>query len=211
MVTAVVGAGGKTTLIHALAARYRAQGRSVFVTTSTHMYAEADTLTTGDADLLLTQLRKKGYVMAGLPELAAVGKIRALPPQVYAAVCACADETLVEADGSRQKPVKFPAPWEPVIPANTQQVVVVCNLCALGKPLRQVAHHPERVAQALGISQDTPLQARHIQALLRKGYLEPLKKERPDVMVRIHANHDGTPARQALAALLESDRDVGEF
>ena len=48
MIQAVVGSGGKTTLIHRLAEEYRAQGKKVFVTTTTHMRIEADTLLTDD-------------------------------------------------------------------------------------------------------------------------------------------------------------------
>ena len=44
MITAVVGAGGKTSLIRQLAAEARAAGRSVLVTTTTHMFIEEDTL-----------------------------------------------------------------------------------------------------------------------------------------------------------------------
>ena len=38
MIIAVVGSGGKTTLIKKLAEQYRAQGKKVFVTTTTHMF-----------------------------------------------------------------------------------------------------------------------------------------------------------------------------
>ena len=44
MIRAFVGAGGKTTLIHKQAAQYRAEGKRVFVTTSTHMFMEGDTV-----------------------------------------------------------------------------------------------------------------------------------------------------------------------
>lgn len=45
MIQAVVGSGGKTTLIHRLAEEYRAQGKKVFVTTTTHMRAEPEPTT----------------------------------------------------------------------------------------------------------------------------------------------------------------------
>ena len=67
MSIAVVGSGGKTTLIKKLAARYRSQGRTVFVTTTTHMFIEEDTLLTDDADTIIGALRETGYAMAGIP------------------------------------------------------------------------------------------------------------------------------------------------
>ena len=68
MIRAFVGAGGKTTLIHEQAARYRAQGKRVFVTTSTHMFIEPETVLSDDPEVILAQLNRTGYVMAGIPE-----------------------------------------------------------------------------------------------------------------------------------------------
>ena len=42
-VISIVGAGGKTTLVHKLAREYHRSGKGVLVTTTTHMYVEADT------------------------------------------------------------------------------------------------------------------------------------------------------------------------
>ena len=88
MITAIVGSGGKTTLLKSLAEKYRAQGKTVFVATTTHMFIEEDTLLTDDAAVIVDALRKNGYVFAGVPE---GEKIKALPSAVYAEVCKAAD------------------------------------------------------------------------------------------------------------------------
>ena len=49
MMISVVGSGGKTTLIKKLAAQYHSEGRSVLVTTTTHMFIENETLLSDDA------------------------------------------------------------------------------------------------------------------------------------------------------------------
>ena len=67
MIRAFVGAGGKTTLIHEQAAAFRAEGKTVFVTTSTHMFIEPDTVLSDDPDTILGELNRRGYVMAGVP------------------------------------------------------------------------------------------------------------------------------------------------
>ena len=103
MIIALVGSGGKTTLLKKMAADYRQQGKSVFVTTTTHMFAEPDTLLTDDAGEILGRLQETGYVMAGIPE---GEKIKALSRETFAAVCAKADVVLVEADGSKRLPLK---------------------------------------------------------------------------------------------------------
>ena len=122
MITAVVGAGGKTSLIRQLAAEERAAGRSVLVTTTTHMFIEGDTLCTGDPQPILTRLRETGYAMAGIPQ---GPKITALPPETYEILCREAHTVLVEADGSRHMALKFPGPGEPVIPENADRILVV--------------------------------------------------------------------------------------
>ncbi len=59
---------------------------------------------------------------------------------------------LIEADGSRQKPLKAPAKHEPPIPEFTDTVVVVAGLSSLGKPLTdQNVHRAEIFSQLSGL------------------------------------------------------------
>ena len=174
MIRAFVGAGGKTTLIHSQAARYRAEGKRVFVTTSTHMFLEPDTVLSDDADAIIAELNRTGYVMAGIP---AGAKIRALSPETYETVCAQADVVLLEADGSNRKPIKFPNSTEPVLPDNVDEIVVVCGLQALGRPLIEVAHRPALVKACLGAEDDTFITLAHITQLVCEGYLRPLRNK----------------------------------
>jgi xanthine dehydrogenase accessory factor len=105
MIKAVVGSGGKTTLIHQLAKQYRKAGKKVFVTTTTKMLIEEDTLLSTDANEIIMKLNHEGYVLAGTP----VGKkIIPLSSETYEAVCQHADVVLIEADGSRCLPLKYP-------------------------------------------------------------------------------------------------------
>lgn len=180
MIRAFVGAGGKTTLIHRQAAAFRAEGKRVFVTTSTHMFIEPDTVLSDDPDRIIAELHRTGYVMAGLPE---GQKIRSLSLETYAKVCAHADVVLVEADGSNQKPIKYPNSTEPVLPDNVEEIVVVCGLQALGKPLREVSHRPELVKACLRAGDDTIITLEHIASVVREGYLRPLRKEHRTVSV----------------------------
>ena len=180
MIRAFVGAGGKTTLIHEQAAQFRAEGKRVFVTTSTHMFIEPDTVLSDDPEVILGELNRTGYVMAGIPE---GEKIYSLSPGTYEKVCARADVVLIEADGSNRKPIKFPNSAEPVLYDNVEEIVVVCGLQALGKPLREVAHRPELVKACLGAEDDTIITLAHIAALVREGYLRPLGENYQKVSV----------------------------
>lgn len=60
----IVGAGGKTTLVHKLAREYHRSGKGVLVTTTTHMYVEADTDLSCDFFALRDKIIKDGYCMA---------------------------------------------------------------------------------------------------------------------------------------------------
>lgn len=59
---------------------------------------------------------------------------------------------LIEADGSRQKPLKAPAEHEPAIPKFIEQVVVTAGLSGLGKPLEDdFVHRSEIFAHLSGL------------------------------------------------------------
>ncbi len=229
MIYAIVGSGGKTTLIHKSAEKYRKQGKKVFVTTSTHMFAEPDTLLTDDADTILRELQEKGYVMAGQPipermlqedgnngqwtkseerTASAKTKMKALSKSTYDKVCRAADIVLLEADGSRHLPIKFPNQTEPVLYGKEDEIIIVTGLHALGRPMRDAAHRPELVKACLGITEDTIITAEHIQTLLRKGYLEPLRQKYPEKKITTRPSHDDSLYQKALAALIQADMDV---
>lgn len=182
MIISIVGSGGKTTLIKKLTEQHRRVGRTVFVTTTTHMFIEEDTLLTDDADTIIQQLKEKGYAMAGIPE---GKKIKALSKETYATVCAYADVVLVEADGSKHMPLKYPNASEPVIPNNTEQIIVVWGPHGLQKPAREVCHRLELVIQCLGITEDTIITIEHVTGLLQEGYLQPLRRQYPNADILV--------------------------
>ena len=205
MIIAVVGSGGKTTLIKKMAARYRNEGKTVLVTTTTRMFIEEDTLLTDDAVAILRALKKTGYVMAGLPD---GEKIKPLSKETFDAVCARADVALVEADGSKCLPLKYPNAAEPVIPENTDEIIVVCGLNAIGQKAKDVCHRLELVKSCLGIDDDTVITPVHIQTLVTDGYLKPLRAAYPDAEIRVSPRHDGSLYKRTIAALLEGEQDV---
>lgn len=202
MIRAFVGAGGKTTLIHEQAAAFRAEGKRVFVTTSTHMFIEPDTVLSDDPDIILEELNRVGYVMAGLPE---GQKIRALSPETYAKICIHADVVLVEADGSNRKHIKFPNTTEPVLPDNVEEIMVVCGLQAIGRPLIEVAHRPELVKACLGAEDNTVITLEHIAKLAWEGYLRPLREKYKTVSV--YPANGMEAERKRLLALINEETE----
>jgi len=151
-VTAIVGAGGKTTLLYTLAEELRASGR-VLLCTSTHIRRPEryETVTEPEADAIRTALSRHGVVCAGTP--AEDGKITA-PRLDFETLAGLADYVLVEADGAHGRPLKAHAPHEPVIPVNAGRVILVAGMDGLGRPVRETCHRPERFAQLAGTHMD---------------------------------------------------------
>lgn len=202
MIISVVGSGGKTTLIKQLSSRYRSEGKTVLVTTTTHMFIEEDTLLTDDAEKIIGVLQETGYAMAGIPE---GEKIKALSRETFDTVCACADVVLVEADGSKRLPLKYPNASEPVIPENTDEILVVCGLNAIGQKAKDVCHRLELVKAYLGIEEDTVISAEHVQKLVTEGYLKPLRQKYPEKTIVLVPRQDGSPYQKAVASRLQQE------
>lgn len=202
MIKAIVGSGGKTTLIRQLAKDYYDQGYKVFVTTSTHMMIEEKTLLSDDAQTIIHELEKNRYVMAGIQE---GSKIKALSYDTYMEVCQHADVVLIEADGSKQMPLKFPNENEPVIYDHVDEILVVTSLLALDHKAKECVH---RLNEIDFIQEDDVITANHVQRLLREGYLKPLKNRYPDKKITIKVNHDASLYQRSLARLIEEDMDA---
>lgn len=132
---AFVGGGGKTTLLVALGRALLARGRSVLLTTTTKVGAG--------------QVHQPGlpFAYARIEGTKAIGLS---PAEVDARFASGDGDVLVEADGSRHKVVKAPAPYEPVIPSAATVVVAVLGADGIDRVIEDVAHRPMRVAAAAG-------------------------------------------------------------
>lgn len=149
-VTAVIGSGGKTTLLRTLS---RELPGTVILTTTTHIlpFEGVPLLTAPTEDEVRASLARSRVLCLGTP--AAEGKLTA-PSLPFSLLEQLADYVLVEADGSRRLPLKAHAPHEPVIPANAQRVVLVVGADGFGKPIRDVCHRSERYAALCGVSEN---------------------------------------------------------
>ena len=149
-VTAIIGGGGKTTLMECLAEELSAQAR-VIVCTTTHIYPEQNMpclVSTSEAEIAAELARTRCVCVGSASES---GKYSA-PELPFCTLCALASYVIVEADGSKRLPLKAHAPHEPVIPPFADAVVAVAGLSALGQPLGRVCHRPELATLRFGLS-----------------------------------------------------------
>lgn len=167
--TAIIGGGGKTSLLYALARELQSRG-SVIVTTSTKIRRPTQLPVADPAtpEELRATLRTASPLCLGSPwpedKLAA-------PTLSFAALTRAADYVLVEADGSKGLPAKAHAAHEPVIPAETGRVILVLGADAFGKPISVICHRPERFTALTGASPDDLLTpARWAALILTEGY-----------------------------------------
>ncbi len=154
----VIGAGGKTTLC--LALTLSLPGTRVF-TASTHIYVPDAlvSLENPSAAALRAALAAHGAVCV---HGRAVETDKPLPwvkvgppePDSMAAVFAESDYAVIEADGAKGRLLKAHGANEPVVLPQTDLVLCVANLGALGRPFSEVAHRVEQVGRVFGKSAD---------------------------------------------------------
>ena len=150
-VLSVVGGGGKTSLIFRMMEELTAVGKKVLITTTTHMAYEPDRpfAEGGDIISIKQNLEEHGYTITAALDREKC-KISALSEEKLKEIKTLADVMLIEADGAKRCPLKVPASWEPVIWKQTDLVIAVVGMDAAGKPIREVCHRPECVADFIG-------------------------------------------------------------
>ena len=170
-VISITGAGGKTTLLFTWARELAESGKRVAVTTSAHMRdpdssecdrpGDAGDLYSGvsviyeaddaqDACVMADKAMDEGliaFVVSRDPEKP--GKVKAPSETVLEHIREAADAILIEADGSRRMPLKWPAPWEPAVPEYTDITVCVAGLSAVGKRTEETVYRAEELPELM--------------------------------------------------------------
>ena len=182
-VTAIIGSGGKTTLLYALARVLSADAR-VLVCTTTHILPpeHMPVLLCPSESALRAALQAQSPVCtaSGMED----GKL--LPPSLpFERLAGLADYVLAEAH----------APHEPVVPREANQTICVFGLSALGRPICEAAHRPALYAERLGVSPDEVLTPELAARLLR---LEALH-------TRVFLNQADTPETEALGRRMAAE------
>lgn len=143
---AIVGGGGKTTTMYALAEQLRGDRVATTTTKMGHDQHRGLPLLLAPTD---DEVREAAAA-ASTPIVAwqrvegtkAVGVDPATCDRWFGLV----DHVVIEADGSRRRPFKAPGPMEPVVPTTVTTYLVVMGADALGRVIGDQCHRPLRVA-----------------------------------------------------------------
>ena len=154
-VVSLVGGGGKTTLLYAMASHCAQKGWRVLMSTTTHILRPENWLW-AKTDAEIQELWAHGsYAVVGSP--APNGKLTAPPEADLAHWMAQADAVFLEADGAKHFPCKAPAEQEPVLLPQSDIVLAVAGLSALGQPLHKVCFRLEQACDLLQAEPETLL------------------------------------------------------
>ncbi len=139
---ALVGGGGKTSLMYALAHELARRGSRVVTTTTTKIFPPTNqespclVLLNDNSALegLADKLTLHRHVTVAQGFARSAGKLEGVSEETVRTILKSAEHVLVEADGAAGRPIKVPESWEPVIPSITDLVIPVVGLDCLGKP-----------------------------------------------------------------------------
>src|SRR5215210_2210987 len=179
-VAAFVGAGGKSGAILAISGELTQAGMKVIVAPTTKMLlSEADRIgplvTSEDATELRAKTEKAlsdtpGVVVGS--GMLSKNRVGGVDPEWVGDLAPLADVVLVEADGSRRRPIKGTADHEPAIPDAATLVVAVGNVHALGTPVdEEHVHRPAIFSDLTGIGQGQSITPRAFALALAQGSL----------------------------------------
>ena len=147
---AFVGAGGKTSLIEYLAGEMVKRNKKTAITTTTKIYAR-------EPYVLLT-LNRDTHDAADNPirigNTIQDGKLTAVTFDDIHKLGKTFDTVLIEADGAKRKPLKYPAPHEPVIPPVSGMVFVLAGLDSLFEQMKETVFRWDMLKKVKGLTGD---------------------------------------------------------
>jgi probable selenium-dependent hydroxylase accessory protein YqeC len=193
-VAAFVGAGGKSSAILAVAGELAEAEMTFLVAPTTKMFVNevekiGPLVTSEDVDELRAKAEEvlsdgaPGVVVSG--GLLSKNRIGGVEPAAISSLAELADVVLVEADGSRRRPIKGTAEHEPALPDAATLVVAVGNIRAFGMPVdEEHVHRPELFSKLTGIGPGQSITARAFARALAEGSLGGVpKKARPAALI----------------------------
>jgi probable selenium-dependent hydroxylase accessory protein YqeC len=193
-VVAFVGAGGKSSAILAISDELAKAGMTSLTAPTTKMLvSEAERIgpliTSEDAGELHTKAEQalsdgaSGVVVGS--GLLSKNRVGGVDPASISSLAPLADVVLIEADGSRRRPIKGTADHEPALPDSATLVVAVGNIRAFGLPVAEEnVHRPDLFSKLTGIGTGQSITSRAFARALAEGSLGKIPKgARPAALI----------------------------
>jgi probable selenium-dependent hydroxylase accessory protein YqeC len=214
----LVGAGGKTSLMFALARDLQDQGKKVISSTTTKIFhprpEESPKIIVGGIDAFKeveSSLARFGHI-TWAAEAIVDNKLSGISLAELSELWSrgVADYLIVEADGSAQKPVKAPNEYEPVVPEETTLFLSVIGLSALGQPLTsEFAFRPERISGLTAMDLNSPMTIEGLARLMAHPE-GGLKGYQPSMRALVFLNQsDQAPSPQSALQLARAVKEKG--
>lgn len=186
-----VGAGGKTTTMFKLAKTLKDLNKKVLVTTSTAIYNPQkdtyDKIIVENSEDIIKKIEHIDYgtITVVGREISDQNKLLGLSKKIIEAIHnkKIFDFILVEADGSKRRPIKAPADHEPVIPQNTDKTIGVIGMDSIGRRINvENVHRPELFCEVTGSKVEEIINEEKIYKLIKndKGLFKgvPIKSKK---------------------------------
>jgi probable selenium-dependent hydroxylase accessory protein YqeC len=179
-IAAFVGAGGKSGAILAISGGLTQEGMNVLVAPTTKMLkSEADMIgplviaeDAGDLRAKTEKALSEAPAVVVGSGMLSKNRVGGVDPGLVGDLARLADVVLVEADGSRRRPIKGTADHEPAFPDAATLVVTVGNVHALGTPVdEEHVHRPEIFSDLTGIGHGQSITPRAFAIALSRGSL----------------------------------------
>jgi molybdenum cofactor cytidylyltransferase len=210
---AFVGAGGKTTAMFQLASVLRVAEGPIIVTATTRLGAWQIPL--ADHHIIAESpapIEAMEHSLSGITLITgSIENDKTTPITEYLLdwlheFCGYHDlPLLIEADGSKQKPLKAPAEHEPAIPEFVDQVVYVVGLSGLGKPLtKEHVHRPEIFSHLSGLNLGETITAASLIRVLTHS-AGGLKNIPPRALRCLLLNQADTPELQSIGGKMAGE------
>lgn len=177
---ALLGGGGKTTLMRRLGAELSASGKKVLLTSLTKMLNDPDdnvlfTNDTGRDDIkAMMDVNNPLYLMMEIEDEA---KLRGLTAESLEEIQSLADVCIFECDGARSHPIKCHSDFDPVVPEFASHVIIIVGAEIINTTVNDgVVHRPDLFMQKWKIDANFVMHPDFVADVVTSehGYLEKI-------------------------------------